>query len=65
MIMWAPQRPSDSGGGMDSTFEVVALPEELKVAIALGGLGTWIAALCVETAARRLFPERLHKNLLL
>lgn len=57
---------SGAGGpDLDSTFEVVALPEELKVAIALGGLGTWIAALCVETAARRLFPERLHKNLLL
>ena len=50
---------------VSSTFEVVGLPLELKVAVAAGGLCTWLLSLLVETTARVAFPEKVHENLLL
>ena len=50
---------------VSSTFEVVGLPLELKVAVAAGGLCTWLLSLVVETTARLAFPEKVHENLLL
>jgi len=56
---------ADAAEDLNSTFEVVSLPKEMQFAIAAGGLGTWILSLVVETTARKAFPEKLHKYLVL
>jgi cation-transporting ATPase 13A1 len=50
---------------LNETFELVPLPESMKVLIAVGGVSTLLLTMAIERGARRIIPEKLHKNLLL
>ena len=50
---------------INATFEIVSLPKEMKLLLSVGGITTWLLCMALERAARLMFPEKIHKNLLI